>query len=169
MNNTNIPVLGHAAGICHVYVDKAAQLDMAVNVVIDSKCQYCAVCNAMETLLVHKYIAREFLPRIKVEFEKRNVEIRGDEKTRQIIIVDAAREEDWGTEYLDYIISIKIVDSIDEAVSHIGNLRYSDRTGCHSENDNHHSLSCTSCISLLSPPEMNTVGIMRRRSTGDSG
>ncbi|MDO8302560.1 MAG: glutamate-5-semialdehyde dehydrogenase, partial [Sedimentisphaerales bacterium] len=119
MDNTNIPVLGHAAGICHVYVDKAAQLDMAVNIVVDAKCQYVAVCNAMETLLVHKDIADEFLPRIKAALEERNVEIRGDEKTRDSIEVDAATEEDWSTEYLDYIISVKVVDSLDEAVGHI--------------------------------------------------
>jgi glutamate-5-semialdehyde dehydrogenase len=119
MDNTNIPVLGHAAGICHVYVDKAAQMDMAVNIVIDAKCQYCSVCNAMETLLVHKDIAEEFLPRIEAAFEERQVEIRGDEKTREIIDVDAATEEDWSTEYLDNIISVKVVDSLDEAVDHI--------------------------------------------------
>jgi glutamate-5-semialdehyde dehydrogenase len=119
MDNTNIPVLGHAAGICHVYVDKAAQLDMAVNIAVDAKCQYCAVCNAMETLLVHQDIAEEFLPRIEAAFEERNVEIRGDEKTRSVIDVDAATEEDWSTEYLDNIISVKVVDSIDEAIDHI--------------------------------------------------
>ena len=119
MANTNIPVLGHAAGICHVYVDKAAQIDMAVNIVVDAKCQYCAVCNAMETLLVHKDIADEFLPRIKAALEDRNVEIRGCEKTRDIIEVDAATEEDWSTEYLDYIISVKVADSLDEAIDHI--------------------------------------------------
>jgi glutamate-5-semialdehyde dehydrogenase len=119
MANTNIPVLGHAAGVCHVYVDKAAQIDMAVNIAVDAKCQYCAVCNAMETLLVHKDIADEFLPRIKAALEDRNVEIRGCEKTRDIIEVDAATEEDWSTEYLDYIISVKVVSSLDDAIGHI--------------------------------------------------
>jgi glutamate-5-semialdehyde dehydrogenase len=119
MANTNIPVLGHAAGICHVYVDKAAQIDMAVNITVDAKCQYCAVCNAMETLLVHKDIADEFLPRIKAALEDRNVEIRGDEKTRDSIEVDAAAEEDWSTEYLDYIVSVKVVNSLGEAIDHI--------------------------------------------------
>jgi glutamate-5-semialdehyde dehydrogenase len=119
MDNTTIPVLGHAAGICHVYVDKAAQVDMAVNIVVDAKCQYCAVCNAMETLLVHKDIAEEFLPRIKAALEERNVDIRGCEKTRDIIEVDAATEEDWSTEYLDYMISVKVVGSRDEAIGHI--------------------------------------------------
>ena len=119
MDNTNIPVLGHAAGICHVYVDRAAQLDMAVKIVVDAKCQYCAVCNAAETLLVHKDIAKEFLPRIKAVFEERGVEIRGDEKTQGFIDVNAATEIDWSTEYLDYIISVKVVDSLDEAIEHI--------------------------------------------------
>jgi glutamate-5-semialdehyde dehydrogenase len=119
MDNTNIPVLGHAAGICHVYVDKAANIEMAVKLTVDSKCQYTAVCNAAETLLVHKDAAAEFLPAIKDALEKRSVEIRGCEATRKIIDVKPASEEDWATEYLDAIISIKIVGDIDEAIGHI--------------------------------------------------
>ncbi len=119
MNNTNIPVLGHADGICHVYVDKAADIDMAVNICVDSKCQYVAVCNAAETLLVHQKIASDVLPALKTALEGQGVEIRGCEKTRAIIDVVPATEADWGTEYLDLIISIKIVDSMDDAVSHI--------------------------------------------------
>ena len=119
MDNTNVPVLGHADGICHVYVDKEADLDMAVNIAFDSKCQYCAVCNATENLIVHHEVAKEFLPKIKTAYEEQGVEIRGCKKTAKIIDVKLATEEDWATEYLDYIISIKIVDSIDEAIEHI--------------------------------------------------
>ncbi|MHC4500678.1 MAG: glutamate-5-semialdehyde dehydrogenase, partial [Planctomycetota bacterium] len=119
MNNTNIPVLGHADGICHVYVDADADLDMAVNIAVDSKCQYVAVCNAAETLLVDEKIAKDFLPKVKVALEARNVEIRGCDKTRAIIDAKPAAEADWSTEYLDYIISIKVVTGLDEAIEHI--------------------------------------------------
>lgn len=119
MNNTIIPVLGHADGICHVYIDRDADLDMAVNIAVDSKCQYVAVCNAAETLLVDEKIATDFLPKAKAALEANNVEIRGCEKTRAIIDAKAAAEADWSTEYLDYIISIKVVAGLDEAVEHI--------------------------------------------------
>jgi len=119
MNNTNIPVLGHAEGICHVYVDGQADLDMAANVTVDSKCQYVAVCNAAETLLVHKDIAQAFLPRIKQALEAKGVELRGCQKTALVISVKSAAEKDWSTEYLDYVISIKVVESVDEAIEHI--------------------------------------------------
>ena len=119
MNHTNIPVLGHADGICHVYVDAAANIDMAVKIAVDSKCQYVAVCNATETLLVDSKITKEFLPKIKAAFDAKNVELRGCKKTRAIIKVKPATEKDWATEYLDYILSIKVVDGIDEAIEHI--------------------------------------------------
>ena len=119
MSNTNIAVLGHADGICHVYVDSQADMDMAVDIAVDSKCQYCAVCNAMETLLVHSDIAEEFLPKIEAVLKEQNVEIRGCDKTRQIIDVSEATEQDWATEYLDLILSIKVVDSLDDAIEHI--------------------------------------------------
>ena len=119
MNNTNIPVLGHADGICHVYVDAGADLDMALNIAVDSKCQYVAVCNAAETLLVDEKIANDFLPRLKTALEANSVEIRGCEKTTSIIDVKPAAEDDWETEYLEYIISIKVVPGLDRAVEHI--------------------------------------------------
>jgi glutamate-5-semialdehyde dehydrogenase len=119
MNNTNIPVLGHADGICHVYIDGEADLDMAVNIAVDSKCQYVAVCNAAETLLVDQKIAKDFLPKVKAALEAHNVEIRGCEKTRAIIDAKPATEQDWSTEYLDYIISIKVVAGLDDAIDHI--------------------------------------------------
>jgi glutamate-5-semialdehyde dehydrogenase len=125
MNNTNIPVLGHAEGICHVYVDGDADLEMAVNIVVDSKCQYVAVCNAAETLLVDEKIAKKLLPKVKAALGERGVEIRGCEKTHSITDVKPAQEKDWSTEYLDYILSIKVVAGLDDAIEHIN--RYGSR------------------------------------------
>ena len=119
MNNTNIPVLGHADGICHVYVDGGADVEMAVNITVDSKCQYVAVCNAAETLLVDSQIAGKFLPKIKTALEAKGVELRGCERTASIIDVKPTTETDWSTEYLDSILSIKVVDGLDEAIDHI--------------------------------------------------
>lgn len=119
MNNTNIAVLGHADGICHVYVDGDADMEMAVRIAVDSKCQYVAVCNAAETMLVDEAIAGEFLPMVKQALEEKGCELRGCEKTTAIIDVKAASEEDWASEYLDYILSIKVVAGIDEAIEHI--------------------------------------------------
>lgn len=116
---SRIPVLGHADGICHVYVHEDADIDMAVRVCFDSKCQYPAVCNAMETLLVNERIAGSFLPRMSVEYMKAGVELRGDAKTLELIEAKPATEEDWKTEYNDLILSIKIVSSLDEAIGHI--------------------------------------------------
>jgi glutamate-5-semialdehyde dehydrogenase len=119
MNNTDIPVLGHAKGLCHVYVDGDADMGMAIRISIDSKCQYVAVCNASETLLVDKKIAKKFLPVIKQAFDEKDVELRGCPETLAIIKIKPATEEDWSTEYLDKIISIKVVDGVDEAIEHI--------------------------------------------------
>ena len=119
MDNTHIPVLGHADGICHVYIDSRADLDMALKIAVDSKCQYVAVCNAAETFLLHRDIAGSLLPKIKAALENLGVEIRGCDRTAKIIDVNPATEEDWVTEYLDLIVSIKIVDTLDEAIDHI--------------------------------------------------
>jgi len=119
MDNSNIPVLGHADGICHVYVDADADLDRAVAIAVDSKTQYVAVCNAAETLLVHEAVADRFLPCIQETFQQKNVELRGCEKTALIISVSPAGPQDWKTEYLDYILSVKVVADIDEAIHHI--------------------------------------------------
>ncbi len=121
MDNSKIPVMGHADGICHVYVDSAANLEMATRIAVDSKTQYVAVCNATETLLVHEAIANEFLTDLKTELDKKNVEIFGDEGVQRIIAVKPASEADWATEYLDYTISIKLVSGIDAAIEHINN------------------------------------------------
>jgi len=118
--NTSIPVLGHAEGVCHIYVDKEADLEKALNVCYDSKVQYPAVCNTVETLLVHREIAERFLPSLARRYNEAGVEIRGCERTRKILRgIKNATEKDWKTEYLDLIISIKIVDSVDEAINHI--------------------------------------------------
>ncbi|OGR23623.1 MAG: glutamate-5-semialdehyde dehydrogenase [Desulfobacterales bacterium RIFOXYA12_FULL_46_15] len=119
MDHTTIPVLGHADGICHLYIDRFADHKMAVDLSIDSKCQYVAVCNAVETLLIHEAIAKELLPVLKKELEEKGVEIVGCEKTCDIIDVKTATEEDWKTEYLDLKVSIRVVPSIKAAVAHI--------------------------------------------------
>ncbi len=119
MDNSRIPVLGHADGICHVYVDKAADVDMAVKISVDSKAQNVSVCNAMETLLVHRDIAAAFLPRLLPAMQEKRVRLLGDETVRAIIPVEPATEKDWATEYLDYILSIRVVDSLDAAIAHI--------------------------------------------------
>ena len=120
MKNSEIPVVGHADGVCHVFIDQNADLEMATEIAINSKTQYVAACNAMETLLVHQKVAQTFLPRIQVRLAQEGVELRGC-KTSQSICPDmlAANSEDWSTEYLDKILSIRIVDDFDQAVDHI--------------------------------------------------
>jgi len=118
--NTRIPVLGHAEGVCHIYVDSKADLKQAIDICYDAKVQYPAVCNAVETLLVHRAAAGYFLPRIAGRYQEAGVEIRGCERARKILRgIKKATKKDWRTEYLDLIISIKIVDSVEEAVDHI--------------------------------------------------
>lgn len=129
MNNTKIPVMGHADGICHIYADKDLDVEKAVKVIVDSKTQYTSVCNAVETLLVHKDVASQLMPVLGKAFQEKNVEVRGTKEIREIIECEEAVEEDFATEYLDLIISIKTVDSIDEAIEHIN--RYgSHHTDC---------------------------------------
>jgi glutamate-5-semialdehyde dehydrogenase len=116
-----VPVLGHGDGICHVYIDQAADLAKALAVAFDAKVQYPSACNAAETLLVHEKIAPSFLPDIVASYVEAGVEVRGCERTRAIVQQDVApaTEEDWSTEYSDLIISIKVVDSAEEAIAHI--------------------------------------------------
>jgi len=119
MDNTNIPVTGHSDGICHLYIDEFADVDKAVKITVDSKTQYVAVCNAVETLLIHENIANDFLPKIFMKFENK-VELRGDENVMKILPnIKKADEADWSSEYLDYVLSIKIVKNLDEAIEHI--------------------------------------------------
>ncbi len=129
MDHSKIPVMGHADGICHVYADKNADIDKSIAVIVDAKIQYVAVCNAAETLLVHEAIAPKLLPPLKEALEAKNVEIRGTKEVQDIISCHSAEENDFATEYLDYIISIKIVNNMEEAIDHIN--RYgSHHTDC---------------------------------------
>lgn len=120
--HTEIPVLKHLDGICHIYVDDTTNVAMAKNIIIDAKCQRPSACNAMETLLLHAHIAPTLLPKIIPALQAQHVEIRGCKRTLALakdFTLYAANEEDWRTEYLDMILSIKIVDDIEEAVKHI--------------------------------------------------
>ena len=135
MSNTKIPVMGHADGICHIYVDKDMDMDKAVKVIVDSKTQYTAVCNATETLLVHEDVAEKLLPALNEALKSKNVEVRGSEEVGAIIDCKQATEEDWKTEYLDFIISVKTVRNIEEAISHI-NKYGSHHTDCIITEDN---------------------------------
>lgn len=122
--NARVPVIETGVGNCHVYVDRTADLEMAAQIVFNAKTSRPSVCNAMETLLVHKDIAQEALPLIKARLDEKQVELRGCERTRAILPgIVAATEEDWKTEYLDYILAVKVVDSLEEALEHIA--RYS--------------------------------------------
>jgi glutamate-5-semialdehyde dehydrogenase len=124
-DNTRIPVLGHADGICHLYIDSEADFNQAIAITIDSKTQYPAACNAIETLLIHQAIAAEFLPQIINELQAHNVEVRLSELGHQILgnklnlTVDLAIATDWATEYSDLIIAIQIVQDLDSAIDHI--------------------------------------------------
>lgn len=134
MDNSRIPVLGHADGLCHVYIHRDADPDMAVRIAVDSKTQNVSVCNAMETLLIHEEIAPLLLPRLKEKLEAGGVRLLGDEKVQAMISCEPAEEADWSTEYLDYVLSIRVVSSPEEAIAHIN--RYgSHHTDCIVTND----------------------------------
>jgi glutamate-5-semialdehyde dehydrogenase len=118
--NARVPVIKHYKGVCHVYVDRDADFDMAERIVLNAKCQRPAVCNAMETLLVDEAIAQTFLPRIASALLARKVELRGDDATRKLVAAaKAAAETDWSTEYGDLIINIRVVADVDAAIAHI--------------------------------------------------
>jgi glutamate-5-semialdehyde dehydrogenase len=120
--NSSIPVLGHGEGICHVFVDRAANLNKATSITMDSKVQYPAACNSVETLLVHKDIASALLPRLVADLKRANVEVRGCPRVLAIVPEEKlvpAIEQDWSTEYSDLILSVKIVDSLEQGLEHI--------------------------------------------------
>ncbi len=121
VENAKVPVIETGAGNCHVYVDESADIDMAANIIYNAKTSRPSVCNAIETILVHQNAAEKALPIIKARLDEKNVELRGCEKTRKILgeSVKPADESDWETEYGDYILAVKVVSSMDEAISHI--------------------------------------------------
>ena len=120
-SDSKVPVLKHFEGLCHVYVDDDADLKKAIDISLNAKVYRYGICGAMETLLVSKKVAEEFLPKIAKDFLKHGVELRGCKETRKIIKVNDAKEDDWKTEYLEPILSIKIVEGISEAINHINN------------------------------------------------
>ncbi len=123
--NTRIPVLGHADGICHLYVDRAADVEMAVAVAVDSKTQYPAACNAIETLLVHRDVAADYLPAAAIALGAKGVKLRVDAASRAIlealagVTLEDATDEDWRTEYGDLVLAVRVVDSLEEAIDHV--------------------------------------------------
>lgn len=129
MNNTKIPVMGHADGICHIYVDKEADFKKAIPIIIDAKTQYVSACNSVETLLIHKDIVDEFVPKLYEALKENNVELRGKEEIVKLTGCNQGTEEDNRKEYLDYIVSAKVINSLDEAIEHI-NYFGSHHTDC---------------------------------------
>lgn len=129
MNNTKIPVMGHADGICHIYVDKDADIEKAIPIILDAKTQYVSACNTVETLLIHKDIAKDLMPRLQEAFQKKQVELRGSKEIAALVDCVEATPEDDKTEYLDYIISAKVVENTREAIEHI-NYYGSHHTDC---------------------------------------
>lgn len=120
VENATIPVIETGTGNCHIYVDEAADMDMAVSIIMNAKTQRIGVCNACESLLIHENVKEQLLPKLAEQLKTKNVVMRGDEAVCQILPeAEAATEEDWGTEYLDYIISMKTVSSVEEAIAHI--------------------------------------------------
>ena len=119
VENSKVPVIETGVGNCHIYVDKSADIDMAVEIIFNAKTSRPSVCNAIETILVHRDISKKALPLIKARLDEKNVEIRGCEETQKIIPCKKAEETDWAAEFLDYILAVKIVNSIDEAIDHI--------------------------------------------------
>lgn len=119
VNNSTIPVIETGSGNCHIYVDETADLNQAVDIVYNAKTQRIGVCNACESLVVNRKVKDEFLPLLAKRLQEKQVELRGDEAAREAVPMQKATEEDWGTEYLDYILSVKTVDTIEEAIAHI--------------------------------------------------
>ncbi len=120
VNQSTIPVIETGTGNCHIYVDETADLDMAANIILNAKTQRVGVCNACESLLVHNSVKEKLLPVLAEKLKEKHVEMRADKEALSLMPgAVAATEEDWGTEYLDYILSIKIVYSVEEAIAHI--------------------------------------------------
>ena len=155
-DNTRIPVLGHADGICHLYVDAAADVDKAVRVALDSKTQYPAACNAIETLLVHRSVAAAFLSAAIPAFSEAEVVLRGDAASVALGVSESATDDDWRTEYLDLTLAVKVVEDLAEAVDHI--RRFGSRhTECIVTED------CTAADRFLS--SVDSAGVYHNCST----
>ena len=135
MDNTKIPVMGHADGICHIYVDKDADKDKAIKVIVDAKTQYTAVCNAVETLLINRSIAGDFLPKLSKALGEKGVKLRGTREVNDIINVETI-DEDGFIEYLDLIASVKLVDDVNEAIAHINRFGSHHTDSIITENEN---------------------------------
>lgn len=119
VQNATVPVIETGVGNCHIFVDKTADIDMAVNIVYNAKTSRPSVCNAAESLVIHRDIAEAVLPAIKAKLDEKDVILYGDEASCKIVDISPADENDWGTEYLDYKMSVKIVENVDEAIAHI--------------------------------------------------
>ena len=138
MDNTKIPVMGHADGICHIYVDEDADQEEAIPVLIDAKTQYTAACNAVETILVHRRIAEEFLPKLSAALRGAGVKLRGTKEVMDLVggeAADVMGEGDFATEYLDLIASVKLVSDVDEAIAHINRFGSHHTDAILTEND----------------------------------
>lgn len=129
MNNTKIPVMGHADGVCHIYVDKDADMAKALPIIVDAKTQYTAACNAVETLLVNRAIAKEFLPKLADACKESKITVRGTQEVADFIPCEVMTEDEFHTEYLDLIVSVKLVGSVEDAITHI-NYYGSHHTDC---------------------------------------
>ena len=137
VNNSTIPVIETGSGNCHIYVDETADLEMAVNIVYNAKTQRIGVCNACESLVVNRKVKDAFLPLLAKKLQEKQVELRGDEAAREAVPMTAATEEDWGTEYLDYILSVKTVDNVEEAIAHINRYNTGHSEAIITENQEH--------------------------------
>lgn len=135
MNNTKIPVMGHADGICHIYVDECLEVSKALSIIVDAKTQYTAACNAVETLLINRRVAESFLPELEKVLVENNVKIHGTKEVAEIISCEVMGEDEFATEYLDLEVSIKLVDNVDEAVAHINRFGSHHTDAIITEND----------------------------------
>lgn len=139
MNHTKIPVMGHADGVCHIYVDETYDMEKAIPIIVDAKTQYTAACNAVETLLVNRKAAGEFLPAVEKALTEAGVKLRGTREVGEIVSCEVMEEEEFHREYLDLILSVKIVEDLEEAVAHI-NTFGSHHTDCIITDNREHAL-----------------------------
>lgn len=137
VENSTIPVIETGSGNCHIYVDETADLDMAAEIVYNAKTQRIGVCNACESLVVHEKVRDAFLPALAKRLSEKKVELRGDKRACEVIPIRKAEEADWGTEYLDYILSVKIVDNLSEAIAHINRYNTGHSEAIITENADH--------------------------------